>query len=67
MASSSLGGARVSKGEITDKGTDGDGQHDPAVVRHKQEHDEEGVKDLDGVEGGLDDFAFLLRLRRVPS
>lgn len=67
MTRSTLGSTGIAKDEITNESADGDRQHDPPVVGHKQQHDEERVEDLHGIEAGLEDLAFLLRLSRVPS
>lgn len=69
MTSGTFGGtaAGISKDKVADESANSDRQHDPAIVSHEQQHDEERVEDLQGVEGSLDDFAFLLCLYRVPS
>jgi len=50
-----------------DKGTKSNGKHNPAIICHEKQHDEEGIKDLDAIQDGLDNMGFLINLDLVSS
>jgi hypothetical protein len=54
-----LGGRRLAEHQVSDECTHCDSKHNPTVVRHEKQHDEERVEDLYSIQDGLDNLHLL--------